>query len=98
MADNNSIIAGCPGEDTSITNVMFNVTDHGTFGNRAQGQNVTDNEGGFLAAVNELARVHALSRHEQLLLVFVSERVAEGDSGEWGASTRVVDDFGDYAL
>ena len=27
-----------------------------------------------------------------------AKRVTEGDSGEWSASTRVVDDFGDDAL
>lgn len=98
VADNNGIIAGCPGKDTSIADVMLHVTDNGTFGNRSQGQNVADHKVGFLAAVNELARVHALGRHEKLLLVLVSERVAEGDSGERGASTRVVDDIGHHAL
>ena len=48
VAGDNSSLAGCSGEDTSITNVIFNVTDLGTFGSRAQGQNVVGNEGGFL--------------------------------------------------
>ena len=68
VADDNSSLAGCPGEDTSITNVIFNVTDLGTFGSRAQGQNVIGNEGGFLTAANELARVYALSHHDRFIM------------------------------
>lgn len=78
--------------------MMFDVTDHSTFRDRSDGQDVADYESGFLAAVHELAGVHPLGGHEQLLLVLVPERVAEGDSGEWGATTRVVDDLGHDSL
>jgi hypothetical protein len=46
----------------------------------------------FLAAVDELAGVHAFSGYECLLVHLVSVGVSEHNPGMWGATTRVMHD------
>lgn len=98
MADDNGVIAGASGQDATISYAVLDVADDGTFGDGSKGEDVTHHEIGLLPAVDELARVHAFGRNQELLLELVAERVPEGDTGEWGASSRVVDDFRYNAL
>lgn len=98
MADDNGIIPRRPREHPTISNMVLNVAHHGALGDGAKRKNISDHEGGFAAAVDELAGVHALGRDEELLLVLVTEGVAEGNAGKGGTATRVVDDVGDHAL
>lgn len=51
----------------------------------------------FLANVNELASVHALSGNEGLLVGLVFVRVAEDDAGKGRTTARVVNDLLDEA-
>lgn len=55
---------------------------------RNRGQHVADGEGGPLATVHELARVHALGRDEPLLLSLKPERVTERDLAQRGDRSR----------
>ena len=98
VADDDGVVPGGPGEDAAVADVVLHVADDGSLGDPAQRQHVADGERGAAAAVHELARVHALRGDEELLLVLVAERVAEGDLGERRAAARVVDDVGDDAL
>ena len=98
VADDDGVVPGGPGEDAAVADVVLHVADDGSLGDPAQRQHVADGERGAAAAVDELARVHALGGDEELLLVLVPERVAEGDLGERRAAARVVDDVGDDAL
>lgn len=95
MADNNSVITGTPSEYATVTNVVLDIADNSSFGNGSEGQNVTDNKGGFLAAVDKLTSVHTLGGDEELALLLIPEGVAEGDLGKRSTTTRVVDDIGD---
>ena len=98
MANHNGVITRSPSEDPTVTNMVLNVTHNGTLRNGSDRQYISYNEIGLFATIDELASVHAFSGHEQLLLMLVAKRVTEGNSGEWSASTRVVDDIGDDAL
>lgn len=98
MTNNNGIVPRTPSENPTISNMVFDVAHHSSFGNGSQGQHVPNDKGGLLPAVDELAGVHALGGHEELVLLLVPEGVAEGDSGKRGTATRVVDDLGDDAL
>jgi hypothetical protein len=98
VADDNSVVAGAPGEDTAVTNVVLHVADDGSLRDPPQWQHVADGERGAAAAIDKLAGVHALGGDEELLLVLVPEGMAEGDLGERRAATGVVDDVGDDAL
>jgi hypothetical protein len=98
VADDNSVVAGAPGEDTAVTNVVLHVADDGSLRDPPQWQHVADGERGAAAAIDKLAGVHALGGDEELLLVLVPEGMAEGDLGERRAAAGVVDDVGDDAL
>jgi len=98
VTNNNGIVPRTPSENPTISNMVFDVTHHSSFGNGSQGQHVPNDKGGLLPAVDELAGVHALGGDEELVLLLVSEGVAEADSGKRGTATRVVDDLGDDAL
>lgn len=63
-----------------------------TFGEVADGENVSDLERGLVTAVDELASIHALRSDEHLLHRLVLVGVAEHDGGERSATARVVDD------
>ena len=98
VTNNNGIVPRTPSENPTISNMVFDVTHHSSFGNGSQGQHVPNDKGGLLPAVDELAGVHALGGDEELVLLLVSEGVAEADSGKRGTATRVVDDLSDDAL
>jgi hypothetical protein len=98
VADDDGVVAGGPGEDSTVADVVLDVADDGSLGDPAERKHVADGERGAAATVDELARVHALGGDEELLLVLVPERVAEGDLGERRAAARVVDDVGNDAL
>lgn len=95
MADNNGVITRAPSKHTAIANVVLDVADNGTFRDRPDGKDVTDDEGGFLPAEDELAGVHSLGGNEELVLLLVTEGVAECDLGERCTATGVVDHVGD---
>ncbi|RDX67082.1 hypothetical protein CR513_54086, partial [Mucuna pruriens] len=98
MADDYGIITGGPGEDTAVADVVFDIANDGTFGDGSEGQDVANNECGFLAAVDELAGVEAFGGDEEFGLLLVPEGVAEGDLGQRSTATGVVDDLGHHAL
>lgn len=98
MADNDGIVAGSPSKDTTVTDMVLNVAYNSSFGDRAKGQNITNNESGLLATVYELTGIKAFGGNEELVLLLVSEWVTERHLGKWGAAARVVDDVGDDTL
>jgi len=57
VADNNGVVTGCSGEDTAITNVVFDIADDSTLGDGSEGQDVANHESGLLAAVEELPSI-----------------------------------------
>ncbi|WVZ10499.1 hypothetical protein V8G54_015029 [Vigna mungo] len=78
--------------------MVFNVADDGTLGDRSEGQDVANNEGGLLAAVEELPSVETFRGDEEFRLLLVAERMAECNLGKWSATTGIVDNVGDYSL
>ncbi|MDG2870830.1 hypothetical protein P7M48_24410, partial [Vibrio parahaemolyticus] len=98
VTDNNGVVSRRPSEDAAVADMVLDVADDSSFRNGSKRQHIADNEGGLLAAVDELTGVEALGGNEELVLLLVSERVAEGDLGERRAAARVMDDVGDHAL
>jgi len=93
VSDDGSIGSGCSGERTTVTDLLFDVADDGTFGTLGDGENVSDGEGRFFAAVHESTSVETLGCDECLFAEFVAVWVTENDSGEGCTTARVVDDF-----
>lgn len=95
MADNNNVITRSPSKDPTVTHLVFNVANHSSFWDGSEGQDISHSQGGLFTAVNKLPSEHSFRGDEQLLLVLVTEGVAESDAGQRGATTRIVDDVGD---
>ena len=98
MTDNNGVVSRRPSEDAAVADMVLDVADDSSFRNGSKRQHIADNEGGLLAAVDELAGVETLGGDEELVLLLVAERVAEGDLSERRATARIVDDVSDDTL
>lgn len=80
---------------TSVCHVGLHIAHKGSFGNLSDRQNISYGKSSLGSAVDVLARVHALSGEEVLLVLFETIRVSEGHVGHWGASSTVMDDLFD---
>ena len=70
--------------------MVLDIANNSSFKDRSEGNNIADDEGGLLTAVNELADVDSLDGDEQLYLLLVLEGVAERDLGERCTMTHVI--------
>lgn len=57
MADDGNVVAGGTAERTTVTGLVLDVGENGTFGNGVEGQDVADGESGILSGVDELVGV-----------------------------------------
>jgi len=97
VGDDDGEAAGATGEGTTVTYVGLDVADNGTLGDRGEGQDVAALKRGLLAAVDELAGVHALSSDEELGIALVAVGVQELDLGDGSTTSGVMDDVLDDA-
>lgn len=86
VADDGGVVTRGSGERSSVTNLLLDVADNGTFGALADGEDVADVEGSLLAAVDERTGGETLSSEESLLSELVSVRVTE-DNGSKGSTS-----------
>jgi hypothetical protein len=56
------------------------------------GEDVTNSEGGFGAAIDELAGVHAFHSNEILLVLLKLVRISENDLGKGGTAAWIMHD------
>lgn len=96
VADNGDVVAGSAAERTTVTRVLFDVGDDGTFGDGGEREDVADGKSGVLASVDELAGVHALIGNEGLLVQLELVGVTEDNLGERCTTAGVVDDVLDH--
>jgi hypothetical protein len=78
-------------KSTTVSNLLFNVRNNGTFWDGAQRQDVANCQACVLAGVDELTSVHALVGDEGLGVELESVRVTEDDFGERSTTARIVD-------
>lgn len=97
MANDGNVVARCSSKGTTVSRLLFNVRNHGSFWDGAKGQDVSDGEVGVLAGVNELASVHALVGNKGLGTELESIRVTEDNLCQRSASSTLVNDLGDDA-
>ncbi|KAI3485285.1 hypothetical protein L1887_51398 [Cichorium endivia] len=86
VADDGGVVARGAGERATVTGLLLDVADNGTFGERREGENVGDVQGSLLTAVDELAGGEALGGNEGLDTGAVLVGVTEGNLGE-GSTT-----------
>lgn len=93
VADDGNVVAGGTAERTTVTHLLLDVGDDGTFWDGAEGKDVADGQAGVLAGVDELASVHALVGDEGLGVELEAVWVTENDLGERRTTAWVVDNL-----
>merc|ERR1712215_342505 len=92
VGDDGGVVAGSSGQFAAISQLLLQLADDGSLRHGADGHDVADGQRRLLAAVDELARVHALHGDERLLTLLEFVGISEFDDGQGRPSTRVVDD------
>merc|ERR1719209_31024 len=92
VGDDGGVVARSSGQFAAISQLLLQLADDGSLWHGADGHHVADGQRRLLAAVDELARVHALHGDERLLALLKFVRISELDDGQRRASTRVVND------
>lgn len=83
------------GISSLISNSLLDVVDNGTFWDGVDWQDVSDGNGSLGSAVDVLTDIGSFSGQEVLRISLKFIWVLEGNSGQWGTSAWVVDDFSD---
>jgi len=92
VSDHGSVVPGCPCECAAVTDFLLDVADDGAFGALADGEDVSNGESRFFAAVDEGAGVHTFCGDECFFTEFVAVWVTEDYLGKGCTSASVVDD------
>lgn len=82
MADDGGVVARGTGKSTTVSDLLLNVADDGTFRKRRDGKDVANSKGRLLAAVHECASVQTLGRDKRLRAQLVTVRVTEHNARE----------------
>lgn len=88
VTDDGRVVARSARERTTVTGLLLDVADDGTFREGSEGEDVADGEGGLLAAEDKGAGREALGGDEGLSAHLVAVRVAEDDTGERRTTAR----------
>ena len=88
MTNDGGVVARGSGESTTVTSLLFDVADNGTFGALRDGENVSDVQGGLLSTVDEGTSVETLGSNEGLLAELVAVGVPEDDTGKRSTTIR----------
>lgn len=98
VADDCAEVAAGPGQLATVTGLFFDAAHNGTLRHRPDGQDVANLKNSFLATVNKLPGVHALSGDEGLGLDLVLVGVPESHLCQGGSTAWVMDDILDHPL
>ena len=93
VADDSHVVSGGTAERTTVTGLVLDVGENGTFRDGGEGKDVSDVKGSVLSGIDELAGVHALVGNEGLGVVLEAVWVTENDPRERSTTARVVDDL-----
>merc|ERR1711962_1858558 len=98
VGDDGGVVAGSSGQFAAISQLLLKLTDDGSLRHGADGHHVADGQRRLLAAVDELARVHALDGDERLLALLKFVGISKLHDGQRRAATGVVNDVFDDAF
>ena len=87
VTDDGGVVTRSPGERSSVSDLLLDVADNGSFRALRDREDVSDVKGGLLSAVDERSGGDSLGGDEGLLAELVSVRVTE-DNGSEGSTTR----------
>jgi len=86
------------GKSATVSELGLNIGDNGTLWHLVDREDITDSEGGFGAAIDELAGVHAFNSNEILLVLLEFVLVSEYDLSERGATAGIMQNILDNTL
>jgi hypothetical protein len=92
VSNDGNIVSGCSSKRTTVTSLLLDIANHGTFWDRGKRKNVADLEVGVFAGVDKLSRVHSLVGDESLGVELESVRVPKDHFGQRSTTSRVVND------
>merc|ERR1719435_665668 len=98
VGDDGGVVAGSSGQFAAISQLFLQLADDGSLRHGADGHHVADGQRRLLAAVDELARVHALHGDERLLALLKFVGISKLDDGQRCAASGVVNDVFDDAF
>lgn len=93
VGDDHGEAPGSAGEGAAVADLGLDVAHDGALGDLLQGEDVADAQRGLLAAVDELAGVHALRGDHELRVALEAVGVEELDLGDGRAPPGVVQDL-----
>lgn len=93
MANNDNVVTRGSTKSTTITRLLFNVGNNGTFGDGSERKNVTNLEGSLSTGIDKLASSDTFVGNEGLFVLLITVRIAENDLGERSTSTGVVNNL-----
>merc|ERR1719489_282170 len=98
VGDDGGVVAGSSGQFAAISQLLLQLANDGSLRHGADGHHVADGQRRLLAAVDELARVHALHGDERLLALLEFVWISKLDDGQRCAASGVVNDVFDDAF
>lgn len=88
VANDGGVVTGRTGKGATVTDLLLDVADDGTFRAGGDRENIADSEGGLLSAVNESTSVETLGSNESLLAKLVAVGITEDNTGERSTTVR----------
>lgn len=89
VANDGGVVARSTGERATVTRLLLDVADDGTFGERREGEDVGNVERGLLTAVDELTGGETLGSDKGLDTGAVLVRVTESDLGKGSTTVSI---------
>jgi len=93
VPDDGGIVARGASQGAAVTNFLLDVADDGTFWKSRDGEDVSDIESGFLAAIDKGASVKPFGSDEGFSTEFVPVGIAENDTSKGSTTSRIVNDL-----
>jgi len=92
VSDDGNVVSGGTTERSTVTDLLLDVGDNGTFWDGSEREDVSDGQSSVLSGVDELSGVHALVGDESLSVELEAVWVSEDNLGERSTTSWVVDD------
>mmetsp|Transcript_36410 Transcript_36410/g.27005 ORF Transcript_36410/g.27005 Transcript_36410/m.27005 type:complete len:268 (-) Transcript_36410:26-829(-) len=93
LGNDQGVITRGTSHNTVVTNFSFNVANNCTFRDLAKRKNIANSQFSLLSSENELATVKTFRSADQSINSLESVSILELNTGNWGTSPRVMEDF-----
>jgi len=92
VRDDGSVVSRASSDRTSVGSLGLDIADDGSFGEKSDGEDVTNGKSGLSSRVDELSSVQSLGGNEEFLVNLVFVGVSEVNLSQRSTTTGIVDD------